>query len=44
VKAAGVEVSDIRIGRRPGTRIFTVKSHTAGVPTIMIGADAPAAA
>jgi catechol 2,3-dioxygenase-like lactoylglutathione lyase family enzyme len=37
VTAAGIEVSDIRIGRRPGTRLFTVRSHTACVPTIMIG-------
>lgn len=44
VKAAGIEISDIRIGRRPGTRLFTVRSHTAGVPTIMIGPDAPVAA
>lgn len=44
VKAAGVDVSDIRIGRRPGTRLFTVRSHAAGVPTIMIGPDKPAAA
>ena len=44
LEAAGIEVSDIRTGRRPGTRIFTVRSHTAGVPTIMIGPDKPAAA
>lgn len=44
VKSAGIEVSDIRIGRRPGTRLFTVRSHAAGVPTIMIGPDKPAAA
>ena len=44
MKSAGVEVSDIRIGRRPGTRLFTVRSHAAGVPTIMIGPDKPAAA
>ena len=43
VKTAGVDVSDVRIGRRPGTRLFTVRSHTAGVPTIMIGPDKPAA-
>ena len=42
VKSAGIEVSDIRMGRRPGTRLFTVRSHAAGVPTIMIGPDAPA--
>jgi catechol 2,3-dioxygenase-like lactoylglutathione lyase family enzyme len=44
VTAAGVEVSDIRTGRRPGTRLFTVRSHAAGVPAIMIGPDAPAMA
>jgi catechol 2,3-dioxygenase-like lactoylglutathione lyase family enzyme len=37
VKAAGIDVSEIRIGRRPGTQIFTVRSHTGGVPTIMVG-------
>jgi catechol 2,3-dioxygenase-like lactoylglutathione lyase family enzyme len=42
LKAAGAEVSDLRTGRRPGTRVFTVRSHAAGVPTIMIGADAGA--
>jgi catechol 2,3-dioxygenase-like lactoylglutathione lyase family enzyme len=35
--AAGVEVSEPRAGRRPGTQVFTVKSHTANVPTIVIG-------
>lgn len=33
----GVAVSEIREGRRPGTRVFTVKSHVAGVPTLVIG-------
>ena len=37
VTVAGVETSELRIGRRPGTQIFTVRSHTAGVPTIMVG-------
>jgi catechol 2,3-dioxygenase-like lactoylglutathione lyase family enzyme len=37
LKGAGVEVSDVRTGRRPGTQVFTVKSHTAGVPTLLIG-------
>jgi catechol 2,3-dioxygenase-like lactoylglutathione lyase family enzyme len=37
LKAAGVEVSVPRDGRRPGTRVFTVQSHTANVPTIVIG-------
>lgn len=39
LRAAGVDVSDIRKGRRPGTQVFTVKRHTAGVPTLMVGAD-----
>jgi catechol 2,3-dioxygenase-like lactoylglutathione lyase family enzyme len=39
LRAAGVAVSDLRAGRRPHTRVFTAKSHTAGVPTLMIGAD-----
>lgn len=44
LEAAGIEASDIRTGRRPGTRIFSVRSHTAGVPTIMIGPDKSSAA
>lgn len=32
-----VEVSDIRTGRKPGTRVFTVKGAPGGVPTIVIG-------
>jgi catechol 2,3-dioxygenase-like lactoylglutathione lyase family enzyme len=34
---AGVDVSTPRDGRRPGTQVFTVQSHTANVPTIVIG-------
>jgi catechol 2,3-dioxygenase-like lactoylglutathione lyase family enzyme len=34
---ASVEVSPPRDGRRPGTQVFTVQSHTANVPTIVIG-------
>jgi len=37
LKQAGVEVSPPRNGRRPGTQVFTVQSHTANVPTIVIG-------
>lgn len=37
--AAGVAVSEIRAGRRPATRVFTVKSHTGGVPSLVIGGD-----
>ena len=40
LESAGVAVSDVRTGRRPGTQVFTVKSHTAGVPTLLIGQPA----
>jgi catechol 2,3-dioxygenase-like lactoylglutathione lyase family enzyme len=34
--AAGVDVSEVRIGRKPGTRVMTVKSGTCGVPTLLV--------
>jgi catechol 2,3-dioxygenase-like lactoylglutathione lyase family enzyme len=34
--AAGADVSEVRIGRKPGTRVMTVKSGTCGVPTLLI--------
>jgi catechol 2,3-dioxygenase-like lactoylglutathione lyase family enzyme len=37
LKAAGIDVSEPRDGRRPGSQVFTVKSHTGGVPTLVIG-------
>ena len=37
MKAAGIEVSEPRDGRRPGSQVFIVKSGTGGVPTIVIG-------
>jgi catechol 2,3-dioxygenase-like lactoylglutathione lyase family enzyme len=37
LRAASVEVSEPRDGRRPGSQVFTVQSHTANVPTIVIG-------
>ena len=37
LKAASVDVSPPRTGRRPGTQVFSVNSHTEGVPTIVIG-------
>jgi catechol 2,3-dioxygenase-like lactoylglutathione lyase family enzyme len=37
LRTAGVEVSEPRTGRRPGTHVFSVQSHTANVPTIVIG-------
>ena len=34
--AAGVEVSQIRSGRKPGTRVMSLKSGTCGVPTLLL--------
>jgi catechol 2,3-dioxygenase-like lactoylglutathione lyase family enzyme len=37
--AAGLDVSDVRAGMKPGTRVFTVRDKTCGVPTLMIEAS-----
>jgi len=34
--AAGLDVSEVRAGMKPGTRVFTVRSGTWGAPTLMI--------
>jgi catechol 2,3-dioxygenase-like lactoylglutathione lyase family enzyme len=34
--SAGVDVSDVRPGRKPGTRVLTVRSATCGVPTLLV--------
>ena len=34
--SAGVDVSDVRTGRKPGTRVCTVRSHTCGIPTLLV--------
>ena len=34
--AGGLDVSEVRIGRRPGSRVMTVKTGTCGVPTLLI--------
>jgi catechol 2,3-dioxygenase-like lactoylglutathione lyase family enzyme len=34
--AGGVDVSEIRTGRKPGTRVMTVRSGTCGVPTLLV--------
>jgi catechol 2,3-dioxygenase-like lactoylglutathione lyase family enzyme len=39
---AGVDVSEVRIGRKPGTRVMTVKSGTCGVPTLLVEKTAKA--
>ena len=33
---AGVDVSDVRAGRKPGTRVMTVRRGTCGVPTLLV--------
>lgn len=33
---AGLDVSEVRKGRRPGTRVFTVRDGTLGIPTLML--------
>jgi len=37
LKTAGLDVSEPRAGRRPGSQIVAVKNGTEGVPTILIG-------
>ncbi len=37
--AAGVDVSTLRPGMRPGTTVATVRSGTAGVPTLLLQRD-----
>lgn len=37
--AAGVNVSEVRKGFKPGTRVFTVRERTCNVPTLMIEAS-----
>lgn len=37
--AAGVEVSEIRPGRRPGTRVFTARDPALVVPTLVLGLE-----
>jgi catechol 2,3-dioxygenase-like lactoylglutathione lyase family enzyme len=34
--AAGLDVSEVRPGRKPGTRVFTVRDRTCGVPTLVL--------
>lgn len=37
---AGFDVSEVRVGRKPGTHVFTVRSGVAGAPSLMLSADA----
>jgi catechol 2,3-dioxygenase-like lactoylglutathione lyase family enzyme len=44
LKAAGFDISELRKGRKPGTRVFTVRTRTANVPTLMLEAGNDAVA
>ena len=35
-RMGGVDVSEVRTGRKPGTRVMTVRSGTCGVPTLLV--------
>jgi catechol 2,3-dioxygenase-like lactoylglutathione lyase family enzyme len=34
--SAGIDVSEVRTGRKPGTRVLTVRSSTCGIPTLLV--------
>lgn len=34
--SAGIDASDVRSGRQPGTRVLTVRSGTCGIPTLLV--------
>jgi catechol 2,3-dioxygenase-like lactoylglutathione lyase family enzyme len=38
LSAAGMDISPLRTGRKPGTRIFTVRDRATGLPTAILGA------
>jgi catechol 2,3-dioxygenase-like lactoylglutathione lyase family enzyme len=38
--AAGFDVSEVRKGRKPGTKVFTLRSGVPGAPALMLGVEA----
>jgi catechol 2,3-dioxygenase-like lactoylglutathione lyase family enzyme len=38
IAKAGFDVSEVRSGRKPGTKVFTVRSGVPGAPTLMLSA------
>jgi catechol 2,3-dioxygenase-like lactoylglutathione lyase family enzyme len=40
IAKAGFDVSEVRVGRKPGTKVFTVRSGVPGAPTLMLSAEA----
>jgi len=41
LRGAGLDVSDARPGRKPGTHVFTVRDGTCGVPTLILQPSGP---
>jgi len=39
IEAAGLPLTSIRAGRRPGTKVFSVREGTLGVPTLILGEE-----
>jgi catechol 2,3-dioxygenase-like lactoylglutathione lyase family enzyme len=39
---AGIDVSEVRAGRKPGTRVLSVRDGTCGVRTLLLERTAPA--
>jgi hypothetical protein len=42
--AAGVETTEVRIGRKPGTRVMSLRSGTGGIQTLLLERTAKAVA
>lgn len=42
LRAAGLDVSEVRAGRKPGTRVLTLRDGTCGVPTLLLERSGPA--
>jgi catechol 2,3-dioxygenase-like lactoylglutathione lyase family enzyme len=43
LRSAGLDVSEARPGRKPGTHVFTVRDGTCSVPTLMLQPSGPLA-
>lgn len=39
IASAGLDVSEVRKGRKPGTSVFTVRNGTGGIPTLMLSGN-----
>jgi catechol 2,3-dioxygenase-like lactoylglutathione lyase family enzyme len=42
LRAAGLDASEVRPGRKPGTRVLTLRDGTCGVPTLLLEPSGPA--